>query len=944
MWAQNSEPNYPSILFQKQLYQNQKNINNNNIYDEDFVSLINALSESIKEYYKVSRNNITESNTFISFYEQQGNKIQLLIDEISNSNSYDKINELFEQIPKISEIISQLQMNTNSNQKNLDLFFEDAKILFKKMKNKRKQKLIEINNSFRNKNLNSKYNDYSSNIHTLNKIKPNTNNNLNMNKRKSESRQINRIKTNNNINHNNNSNYNYSSISSINNKYSKIMVLINNLNEFNYKLSKISLEDSNKYNTLQNKIKKELETLIKLDNNKSYLENPKLFLNLKYDNDINHTLNKEEKRSKSLPGRANQEIERLKKKNLLNENKIMQLNNQINKYKKNISDISEISKFNVESESIIKDLRIKNNNLNLGLIEAKKEIIDKNNIINEYKKNLSNNNIKIKNNKNNNINLINELKQKDNQVINLQQQLFIYKNNEASLNNQINDLKKKFQKAISNYETQISHLRNRNPPLSKILINKNKEKLNSQNENNINKNEIGQLKNEINNKIITNNSTKYEETIQILQSQIYNYQNKISQYENKIKELSENNNNNNNNNNINNIGINPNINIGNENNEKIIVDLKNKISQLNKEIIGYQRKEIENEDRNNKYIKQIDDMNNNILYTNKFIEQKDELIKQLNENNKNKNYLILKNERDDYKFQYEQMQKKYLNIKGILENNNTNMQQNNIDILKLKLSDMQLENEKLQKEISELKEKNNNQILKGNNIDQNTIKSDNELINKMKELTLENSKIKDLLSKEKEKITKLESEIKKKDDELEGLKIFIFKLQSKIEKSEEKIDKNKKESQSNNILNKLHSAEKKIKNLQDKNKELKYKLEEKQEERDFSGYHTEDNNASNYEEEFDLKKMVLGAREKNRSEDINIDYPGVQGLKEKYKENLRKIVMLEEQVKILISNINCNNKIKPQITQICQIMEIPSNKIQLIIAGKDKKKALGLIS
>ena len=133
MWVLNSEPNYPSILFQKKLYQNQKYLNNN-IYDEEFVSLINALIDSIKEYYKVSINNITEANSFISFYEQQGKKIQLLIEEISNSDSYARINELFEQIPKINEIMAQVQMNTNSTQKkNLDLFFEDAKILFNKI-------------------------------------------------------------------------------------------------------------------------------------------------------------------------------------------------------------------------------------------------------------------------------------------------------------------------------------------------------------------------------------------------------------------------------------------------------------------------------------------------------------------------------------------------------------------------------------------------------------------------------------------------------------------------------------------------------------------------------------------------------------------------------------------------------------------------------------------
>ena len=146
-----------------------------------------------------------------------------------------------------------------------------------------------------------------------------------------------------------------------------------------------------------------------------------------------------------------------------------------------------------------------------------------------------------------------------------------------------------------------------------------------------------------------------------------------------------------------------------------------------------------------------------------------------------------------------------------------------------------------------------------------------------------------------------------------------------------------------NALNKLNEAEKKIAMLQVKIKELQYKLEEKQVEKEISGFRSEDNNYSYYEEEFDLKKMIIRARDKNRSEDINIDYPGIQGIKDKYKELLQNMKMLEEQFKILINNINCNNKIKPQITQIYQLMKIPAKNIQLIITGEDKKRALGLI-
>ena len=81
-----------------------------------------------------------------------------------------------------------------------------------------------------------------------------------MNKRKSEPKQIKRFNTITNITNNN-----ISSLYSTSSIYSKIMILINNLNEFNYMLSKISLEASNKYNTLQNNIIKEFEILINLE-------------------------------------------------------------------------------------------------------------------------------------------------------------------------------------------------------------------------------------------------------------------------------------------------------------------------------------------------------------------------------------------------------------------------------------------------------------------------------------------------------------------------------------------------------------------------------------------------------------------------------------------------------------------------------------------------------
>ena len=996
---------YPTY---SQPYTQDQGISNrqNELYDNEFVNLINGLNESIKEYYKVSRNNITEANSFLSYYEQQGQEIQALIDNILNSNSYQRINEVFEQIPKINEIMYQLKMNTNSNEKNLNLFFNDAKILFKKMKDQRKQKMMEMNDN--NNDINKVLDDSYSKSYNYNQQNNLERNNLisnNINKFKNAQNPYIKLNP-----KGKNSNQNISLFKSINGIYTEIMKLLNGFSEFNYIISGINVEASNKYNSLQNNIKKELNLLMNfIKNNFTQVGQNKMLNSIKSVNNIIDNQNFENKRSESVPHGVSKEIEKLKKINRINEKKIIDLNNQVNLYKQNLNNMNmnKMTGFNSDLENKMRELELENNNLNIKSMQLEQQIMEKDNIINEYQNSFSNKNINIKNN---NLNLNNIIRQKDNIISNLQQQLYVYQNNENLLNVKITDLNKKFQSKMNQYDLQISQMSNKINSLSKMVLNKNKEVTKFQNENIENKKEIDRLQKIVNSQRLSNISNKslshpYEESIQKLKTQINNYENMINQYEITIRELSQNNNNGKNMNQNNN----SNLNMQNQ-------ELKMKINQLSKEIINYQKKEKVNEENINKYLKQIEEMNSNIINTNIIIEQKDELIKQLNEKkliqasdtNSNQNNNVnfqLKKERDEYKLQFEQMQIKYLNIKEILENKNSNEPQGNTnDMMKMKLMDIQLENERLQKEIADLKELNNNkiinnnnlllnnQIINGNNIQQNNI-SNNEFMIKMKELTAENLKYKDLLSK-------LETDISKKNDELEGLRTFIYKLQSQLEKDDDKklrldgkkseqksqgnqinykgesdlcitepnrkekksknqIDLNKSFDQSkksdnaayNKVLNELNKAETQIKalqkinkDLQKNNRDLQFKLEEKQVEKEISGYRTEDVNFSNYEEEFDLKKMVNGARDKNRSEDINIDYPGVQGIKDKYKELLQNLNMLEEQVKILLSNINCNNnKIKPQVTQICQLMRISPKNTQLIIAGKDKRKALGLL-
>ena len=796
----------------------------NQIYDVEFVSLINNLNESIKEYYKVSKNNINEANSILLSYEQQAQDILNLMQHIINTSSNEKLEVLFGQIPKVLEVITQMKINASSNNNNLNMFFDDAKILFKNMKSKRKEKLNEINN------INNQYIQTSSDSYA---------NSFNLDKENLKSKIIGNNKIVKPINADNNSND--AIFNNINMIYTRILKMLNNFNEFNYMISKVNIEESNKFNNLQNGVKKEFENLYYfLKKNLGKMTNKSLIQNKSCTNLNEQGINP---RSKSIQSNRGN-IEKLKQLNETYKNKINELNNILIGYK-----------------SKTRELEIKNNNLRMQLKNVEQLKMN-------FPNNMNQNNLI-----NNNLGFNNIIKQKDLQIKNLTRQLHIFQTNESSLNVQINNIQAQLKQKISQYEYQISNM-------SQIIAS--------------NKTTIATLQNNLN----------------IKQSELEKYQKSM---EGK-----------------NNYDIDKNM-------EMLNMELKekqSKINVLNEEIKNYQRKDDINQ-------KQIEEMNNNILNYENIIKQKDELI-------------------------------------------NNNYKDNN-EVFKIKL-----ENEKLKKQIEELKNSNNNNYLLQNqkmiNGNINSYEApeirNQEYVTKINDLTQEIQNLKQNLSLINEEKTKLQIDLNKKNDELDGYKQVIFKLQNKLEQNNDKEEELKKRLNTeknmsghktetsirdnnqnsknlnksfempkdnntqlmNKFLGQLNEAEKKISLLQNKNKELQWKLDEKQVEKDFSGYRTEDYNFSNYEEEFDLKKMVNGAREKNRSEDINIDYPGVQTVKDKYKELLQNMHLLEEQVKILICNISITSKIKPQISQICQLMRIKAENIQAIIAGKDKKRMLGLVS
>ena len=188
-----------------------------NLLDGDLVSLINGLIESLKEYYKVSRSNNSDANKIFLFYQEEEQNLKILLNEIVNNNQYQKINELFDKINILNKIIAQLQDNSNSCLQNLNLFFEDAKLIFKNIRDQRQKQLSEKNAL--NKNISSKNS-------TDNMIPPNL-------------------------------------IPQVNKYYTQLLVTVNKLADFNYLIEGADADSVDYYNNLQNTIKKDLGELIK---------------------------------------------------------------------------------------------------------------------------------------------------------------------------------------------------------------------------------------------------------------------------------------------------------------------------------------------------------------------------------------------------------------------------------------------------------------------------------------------------------------------------------------------------------------------------------------------------------------------------------------------------------------------------------------------------------
>ena len=312
------------------------------------------------------------------------------------------------------------------------------------------------------------------------------------------------------------------------------------------------------------------------------------------------------------------------------------------------------------------------------------------------------------------------------------------------------------------------------------------------------------------------------------------------------------------------------------------------------------------------------------------LKEEKELLLRENEKNKN-NIKELNNSLSQYEKQLYQKNEEIIKIQlqkinGMKKPENKD---NNIDINKLK------------EEIKQLKEK-----IKNNN------NNNEEEINKLKE---ENEGLKQFFFKMKDKEEKIVednndlkekiSSLKKENDAYKAYfddkKINMISLSEYNKKMKRDIEN--KSINLNDVLIELNDAKKEINILKKKNEDLFNELESKKFDNDYCDHLSENKAISNYEEEFDLKKMAKGAKDKNRSQDINIDYPGAQQVKDKFRELDYYYNSLEELVKKLLLNCTCTNKNRAYISELCKIVGFNDEVINKILNNKSKKGLLSLL-
>ena len=899
-----TEPNYNTL-------KNKPIKKNETVLNEEFIGYINSLSSAILEYCKVSKNIAKNKEMLINFAKNELNKQEEILGYSIKESSMNVLIKL------LYEVFNKIEYNNKSEENNLQSFFNDAKILFKKLKDKRTEIIIESrrrSNSYLVTKLNQKISSSKNNAKLSEQIlyEPNSKSEVNENIRdlkfcvlyskmknksfslKSKAREEFIKRNNNNKEKNQNSKRN-----SLNNEYFRTTE-----NEL------ISLSDNENMSISNNKNLTETEGLkqLRIMNKKLSTELSKYRSKLKEKIDINN--------------QNNNNFNNFEKINIFIKDKdkvISTLKKEMNKSSKKFKDIitkykSQINKLQDENNMLkMKSaFSVKTNNsmseFNINFNSKLSDLIKENHQLKENIEKIKNINVKIASNLSSSNKTINS-NSSFTEMETLRKKLKILENNFSKKKAENKDLKNKIIFLQNKLEEEKATFSNKKLELSQNLINKQDELLNLQKENYNKTNEIANLKGIVSQGMINPGNKKDE------------YEKIISKFKYKIKELE----------------------LNSEKNKKIQIEQKQQISTLKKEL---NQKDIfiQEQNYNLEHLKnQFSSENINIL--NEKLEEQKNLNSDLNDElNK------VKNDNELLKNKIFSSEKKisFFKANSDINNENTNL----IEKLKNDIQSLQFENEKLNYQYNQLKDNmglNNQDII---NKQKDEIDGLKQLIQKLQierekvdnDLNLakrENEKMKNQIIRLSETLPEEYNELQKQYRDLESK----YKILKKNNSNNPTPNKMKTEEISEEKLSKeIADLKKEIEQLKKKNNELIAQLEDKEIKKNYYDNRSEDANKSNYEEEFDLRKMAKGARDKNRSQDINIDYPGIQTYKEKIRELEFYYNSLESLVKKLLLTIQCTPKNKTYVTELCRMVGFDLEMTNKIITNKNKNFILGLFS
>ena len=934
-----------------------KNQINDTLFNEEFIGYINSLSGAILEYFKVSQNIIKNTELHLQLAKTEINKAELNIGLAINEK-----NSPIGLINFISGMVNKLEFNNKSEEQNLESFFKDAKILFKKLKEKRKELIIQskrrsnssqtkksfpipslsiMNNKllYKQKSIRFAENNSKSEINkNVKDLKYNVlysklnNKHLNLNSK--DRAQFYKNKT-------NKEKSQHLTRGSVNNEYFKEkeneLISLSGLENKSKSISPNKSKNTAEADELKRlrMINKKLSS--ELNKYKSNMHDKNVGNNQNNNNNnfnnfekINIFIKDKDKVISKLKKEMNQST--IKFKDILTQYKsqIVKLKDENNYLKVNsaysVKNSNTFSEYDKSLNSKLSTLMKENKQLKESIEEMKMR-----NLKNGFKNN-SEQNLNSKKNINNNIDNqtqkseIDELKNK----MAVLQKYFSKKQAEnKDLNNQLNILKKKLVE-----EKKI--LSNKNLELSQNLINKQNELISLQKENYNKNNEITNLKGVISQRNSDNaahiSKDEHEKIISNLKSKIKELESNIEKNKNiqleKYQQLSS---------------------LQNELTEKdvLIQEQNNNLEQIKTQLFSL---EVENKnllntiETLNKTISSKENDDNIINLNEQLKEQKN-----LN-NNLNDELTKIKNDNELLKNKVISSEKK---ISLLKVNSDMNEEQSNsIEQLKGEIQSLKFENEKLNYQYNQLKENlgidgedkinKQNQEIEGlkqliQKLQKEREKGDSEISN----IKRENEKMKNQIIRLSETLPNEYNELQKQYQALE----IKYKLLKKNNPNINTPNKSKTEDkQVEKLSQEVADLKKEIEQLKKKNNELIAQLEDKEIKKNFYDNRSEDANKSNYEEEFDLRKMAKGARDKNRSQDINIDYPGIQTYKEKIRELEFYYNSLETLIKKLLLTIQCTPKNKTYVTELCRMVGFDLEMTNKIVTNKNKNSIFGLFT